>query len=76
VVLGEDSGLHGPEARGICTCKEREQKRLSHASPAGRFRDVDRVRDDAGVGRPWRDAPEDRPADDLAALDGYEAVVR
>jgi hypothetical protein len=76
MVLGEDSGFHGPEARGICTCKEREQKRLSHASLASRFRDVNRVRDDAGVRRPWRDAPENRPADDLSALGGHESVVR
>jgi 23S rRNA (adenine2503-C2)-methyltransferase len=76
VVLGEDAGLHGPESRGIRTRQEREQKRLPHASPTSCFRDVDRVRDDAGVRPPWRDAPEDCPADDLAALDGHETVVR
>jgi len=76
VVLGEDPGLHGPEARGLRTCQEREQERPSHASPASCFRDVDRVRDDAGVRRPWRDAPEDCPAGDLAALDGHETMVR
>ena len=64
-VLGEDPRLHRPDARRVRTLHEREQDPASHPFPPRRRGDVDRVLGHTGVHRSLRDAPKDRPAEDL-----------
>jgi hypothetical protein len=73
-VLGEDSGLRrggggGKELDGQC-CSPSWRARTRRASGPC----IDRVLGDTGVDLPFRDASEDRPAQDLSRRGGHQAM--